>query len=193
LPVAAGCGGGFEARPPESRALVSDDDLARFEEHGVTIHPGLTPPDVSGTYLHDSVGIVDVSGPAGADRQFCNLRETLARYRGDRMMVRDVASIGPGCNGFTHIDGVSMSGSDHCFTLYFRDEATAAGCTSHAVRVISGCVGANGLTDYREGWFDDLQEGAGCAKLIECGLLPPVGSVSVIEERDGLVAKVPSH
>jgi hypothetical protein len=154
----------------------------------MTIHGGMTPPDITGTYLHDSVRVVDV---ADARRHYCNIREELTMYGGRRSVVRNVASIGPGCDGSSRLGGVFISGSDRCFTLYFRSEITAPGCTSSAVRLVSGCVGASGLTGYREASFDEAHVGDSCAALVACGLLAPAGQVSMVEEKDGLVARVP--
>jgi hypothetical protein len=183
LALAAACSDGTHQRPEPSREAVPDELLALFESHGLRVHDGLSPPDVSGTFLHDSVTA------AGGGPHFCNMRDELTAD-GAGTVSRRMTFTGPRCGGSAETSGIFISGADACFTLYLRSDSAAAGCSASVVSVASACLTPAGLTDYHEA-FSDTVAGADCAALVGHGQLLPPGQVLLIEERDGLVARLP--
>jgi hypothetical protein len=174
------------ARPEPSRAIVSDQDLIRFEAAGVPVHRGLTPPDARGSYLNDSVSTL---GPGSA--RPCGMQQALTPDGPDTVR-RTVTFTGARCPRPQDDPGLFISGAGDCFTIYRRaaDADAPGGCTTTTIDVISACVRPTGLVDYREGFSDLTHDGPGCASMVDHGRLMAVGGMVVVTEKDGLVARL---
>jgi hypothetical protein len=182
-----GCGGDGESGVDPSRVLLSDLEIAAFQAHGVPVHAGLTPPNATGTYRHDSVTALEPSTAAQLGTRYCAMEESLV-FTG-QTVSRKIDYTGSGCLGSVEDHGLSVSGADQCFSFYLRLQETSDGCTASTIGVTSACVGKNGLVDYRTG-YSTSAEGGGCASLVDQGRLIPAGSVVVIGEGDGLAVRM---
>jgi hypothetical protein len=189
LLAAPGCGDDAPVRPEQSRSVVSDQDLARIEARGVPIYGGLTPPDASGTYLHDSIAALDTINQGEVSSRFCDMRVSLV-LDGKQTVRRTVTFTGSNCGEPEETAGIFISGSGDCFTLYGKSENAMDGCAVSTVSVTSACVRAGGLFEFREGFSDTAHQGAGCPSMVDNGRLMPLGGVVVFQEADGLVARV---
>jgi hypothetical protein len=182
----AGCGDGELAVDP-SRVILSDQEIAAFQAHGVPVHGGLTPPDVTGTYRHDSVAALDVPKSVDLGTHLCAMEESLASD--GQTISRKITYTGSGCLGSSEDHGLSISGSNQCFSFYVRHQETSNECTASTIEVTSACMTKDGLADYRTG-YSTTAEGTGCAGLVDKGQLIPAGGVVVIGESDGLAARM---
>jgi hypothetical protein len=186
LLAGAGCGGEDPtARPESSRTVVSDEDVARFEAAGVPVHRGLSPPDVRGTYLHDSVSRLG----AAAAGPICGMQQALG-LDGPLTVRRVVTFNGSRCPAAEDDHGLFISGSGECFTVYRRTQDATDGCAATTVNVISACLKPTGLVDYRDAFSDVTHDGPACASMVDHGRLMPIGGMVVVTEKDGLAARL---
>jgi hypothetical protein len=174
-------------RPPGSQAIVSDAELGRIRDLGMPLHGGDQPPDISGTYALDSGRYVAATDPSQLGQATCRARTTYSA-RPDGTLDLDYAYLDCPGAGTTH--GVFISGRGACFSLYARNQQDFEACALTFVTVTSACVSDAGLVDFQYAFLAQAQTGATCAGLVTAGRVPQPGSIAVISETDGLLARV---
>ena len=175
-------------RPEATRTIISDEELAEFEARGVEIHEGLNPPSPDGTYVFDSGVWVYAPREENIGLEACDVRRTLTLEEDGQLTTQVTYLVG--CSGMGESSGAYLSGADTCYTTYGAGTQVFEGCDHATVSVGSACVTDAGLTEVQLAWMVTDYLSGPCQDLIDVGRMPPEGGIVVIEETDGLAARV---
>lgn len=190
LGLAALIGCGDEAPEPTTstglpdavQQILSEEDVARLEALGLTIHRGSTPPNVEGRFLMDTVTLVASSfeDPFQPGHRFVNGTYEFSEQMGPDLIVRrdeEGLSMGDGTGGF-------ISGADGSFSVYAALDSVSRGVMNRTVEIYSGRLGSDGIEEMQVALYMVSKEGDD-----NDAILIPEGTGRLIEEQDGLAVR----
>ena len=180
-----GTGGGSQyAIPSGSQDIMSDEELAYFQDKGFVINEGTNPPDIEGSYeMADSVVTFDESGQHTGRGLYTYVWE-FSNQNEDAVEVAYSTNAGDEASGI----GGFISGQGDCFTVMSRleGESETSGCVFHRVHMFSGCVTENSIDDFQTAYHTrhpgEGPEGAQCEEHDEPRRMS--------EETDGLIDRL---
>lgn len=167
-------------RPEEARAIISDAQLRQFEEAGMQINGGNTPPSIAGTYFFGDPTIeYNTSERWPANSNWCHHNVTYSTT--DNANLYATSFVSTNCDGSGEGSAAYISGQGNCFTLYTQSSGTFEGCYQEGIGVFSACVAANGdFINVKEGSLATLtDESAACATVINRGSVTANGELTV--------------
>ena len=135
-------------RPPEAQEIVSDSDLERLEELGVTVYSGSNPPYIGHSYHADALRIYwDETEGGAVDKGACNRMMTFTPTNIDYEYQMDVDYTN--CSGGEEGVASFVAGDGDCFTVYADNDVTFNGCDYRSVVILTGCLrGDEGIEDF---------------------------------------------
>jgi hypothetical protein len=185
---------GIEGLPTEVSKYIKTKDLEELEEQDYKINYGLTPPNIEGTYLTNSL-VIDYdknnSNAIGSPR--LDRQERFFDQTSDNKITKESVTVE---SNETRVGEVGyLSGDDNCFTFF--DIGTTNrdyGCVVTSAEIVSGCLDAeNNIEDYKIAILM-LEHNS----KILCEYLPKVfnktppvlpGNIRLISETDGLAER----
>lgn len=179
-------------RPPEARDIISDEQLKSFEDLGLPIYGGDSPPDISGTYLFGDWLVEHNTSEywPGGSGGWCHDQYT---YRpAGPANVYNTTLTSPNCDltaqGLNHY----ISGTGRCFTLYNKNSASFNGCDYTSINILSACLNDNG--DFASPMTVDLtssmENTSTCESLVSRGLLKAAGEFSSQRFEDDIAKRI---
>jgi len=174
----------IEGVPEDVNDFLSDEDLKKLEEAGMTIYKGENPPPVDGNYQLDSLTIIyDQYGMEGT--QLTGYSWNYYDQRDTGELTCDYASIGQedvasGLAGY-------ISGENNCFSVYINFTGNNGTCDYEMPMIQSGCLEETGIAKFVMGYIMTKTEETtpgGCSQTMA------VGSVRITEENDQMADKV---
>ena len=162
-------------------ALITQDIVNDLLDTGMNLYQGDAPPTVVGRYRADTLEIVydDVAG---------NPDSNIMPYEIE-VMTQDGSETAL-CQYQDNVDGSECTvsstivGSADCFTIVSDYAGRTASCEYDRTEIVSGCLTADGdIADYQNASILTGSEG-------ECGGIRAEGDLRVMQEGDGLAAKV---
>jgi len=173
-------GGPIDGVPSEVNNFFGQADLDKLKEAGMNINTGINPPDITGTYLGDTLVIsyddTDATGMSVSRYQYTFYDQTAAGAIKVDYTALDAADVATGTGGF-------ISGEGTCFSIYLDTKGVADTCNYKTPNIISGCLNTSGdITSWQQGLIMTEKEGS-------CDTLIPVGHRRIISETDGTVTK----
>jgi hypothetical protein len=159
---------------------ISAGQLRTFESLGLTINEGKDPPDITGTYLCNSLVLKGTNIPDDwpLGTSFDDMEITFYSQNDDGTVLVSYAQDTENGTGL----GAFISGSGSDFTVYAQINGSSDGIEFEDAMVFSGRKTAGGITYFEYGLmltdksydpYDDLIE---------------VGDARVFDENDGLAA-----
>lgn len=164
--------------PAEAYSYISEEQLRELKGMGLPIHDGNYPPDVTGTYLCNSLTLHESNIPDDPVYSFLNMEITFAGQTSDgRVLVSYDQGIESG-SGL----GAYISGWGNQFTIYAQITGTYNGVGFTDAMVFSGTMSSSGIKNFVYALLLTDKEYDPTPYLID------VGQGRVIKESDGLAA-----
>ena len=184
----------IEGLPTEVSKSLTEKDLEELEEQDFKIHYGLTPPDIEGIYIANSLVIdYDKNNPKAAGSPRASRQEYFFDQTSDNKVTKESTSLE---RRFIRVGEVGyLSGSKNCFSFFDIGETNSDyGCMVTTAEIVSGCLDAeNNIEDYQIAVLM-LEHNS----KILCEYLPKVfnttppilpGNIRLVSERDGLAER----
>lgn len=184
----------IEGLPIEISKFLTKKDLGKLEKQDYKINYGLTPPNIEGTYLTNSL-VIDYdknnSNAIGSPR--LDRQERFFDQTSENKITKESVS---GENNETRVGEVGyLSGDGNCFSFF--DIGTTNrdyGCVVTSAEIVTGCLDAeNNIEDYKVAILM-LEHNS----KILCEYLPKIlnktppilpGNIRLVSESDGLAEK----
>lgn len=184
----------IEGLPTEVSKYIKAKDLEELEEQEYEINYGLTPPNIEGTYLANSLVInydknnTNAIGSPRLDRQ-----ERFFDQTSDNRITKESVTVE---SKETRIGEVGyLSGEKNCFSFFDIGETTRDyGCVVTSAEIVTGCLDAeNNIEDFKIAVLM-LEHNS----KILCEYLPKVfnktppilpGNIRLVLETDGLAER----
>ena len=165
--------------PDQVNTFLSEEEILWLEHLGLTLHKGSDPPNIQGSYLLDTLAVY--YDDLGRDFDLASYTYHFTDQIGDSI---NVSFSSPGANDeATNLQGY-ISGSGDCFNVFLNVLGTRPQCNYNMPQIISGCLSASGIIDWRWGLIMGEKAGSGCD-----GMLVD-GHRRILEEADTLAARV---
>ncbi len=171
--------------PANVDAIVDDASLAALEREGFVVHDGTNPPDITGTYAWDST--VRFYPDAFT---ICNGMGTYTLRADGTVMAEEMLTE---CDGGGSVDDAPIAGDGDCFTLFLPSEREFEGCRYRTIKVLSGCISPEGITDPLRASMPNEFLSPACDALVAERRLTGPGEFALRRETDGLMARVPEE
>ncbi|MFW5967911.1 MAG: hypothetical protein ACOCV2_10350 [Persicimonas sp.] len=177
-------------RPDDTQDFIDDDDLEEFEDNGLSIHDGDSPPDIEATYFFGDFSVTYTDSatypPSGGDP--CHSEKTYTAVSDDEY---EESYTSPNCD--SEGDGIAhyISGEESCFTLYRKGSSTFEGCEQETVGLLSACLNDDGdMEDPKSGKLRLSNEGEDCDELVAQGSILGEGERAITEQDDGMAERI---
>jgi hypothetical protein len=166
--------------PPDAYNYISEEQLRELKAMGLPINDGSNPPDVTGTYLCDSLVLknTNISNDFELGHPFANMEIEFDNQNSDGT-VR--VSYWQGSESGTGL-GAYISGWGNRFTIYAQIIGTSSGINFTDAMVFSGTMSSSGIKNFVYALLMTDKDYDPTPYLIE------IGGGRVIEENDGLAA-----
>jgi len=166
--------------PYQVNNIITQDIISEFEEQGLTIHKGFSPPDITGNYYLNSLTNMETGTTYKSySYQFFNQKK-------DYTIELKIASNTSDAQG----KGAFISGNETTFTVYCEIENNVNdGGTMVYIRsldVYSGEITSDGIRNYQNGFIIVDKQNDVNRRFMN------VGDSRVVYEADGLGQKVSS-
>jgi hypothetical protein len=158
---------------------ISSDQLRQLQSMGMTINQGMDPPDVTGSYVCDSLVRTGGNIPGDTANTFADLYLQLASQLADNSLV--VSYDQPPYESGSGL-GAFISGSGNKFTIYAQIDGVSGSVDFKDAMVFSGTMTSSGIEDFVYALLLTEKSPDPYQELIE------VGQGRVITEDDGLAA-----
>lgn len=175
-------------RPRGAQDLVSDSELREFEDYGLVIYGGTTPPDPTGTYHRPDRYHKQHDNEAMVGGSHCETYWTIESTDDPTVYNTSVEYVS--CDGEGSSQASYISGEGNCFTLYKTVYLPLNDCDREILSVISACVGEDGLSS-PEGVHQVLSlEGETCAGMVANNSISGVGDRTMSASRSEFYARI---
>ncbi len=173
-------GEGIDDVPPDVNDFMTPEDKQTLEDQGLTIHTGLSPPNVEGYYYANSLETADRS------MRFMNYSY---RYH-DQTTGLSIKSSHISENGsdISEGKGAFIAGSGNTFSIFMEsiselDQGTHV-TTIESARIYSGTITSDGIKGFQFGFIVTSKKNDKDNRYMN------VGDTRVIYETDGLAERV---
>lgn len=165
--------------PSEVNTIYSEEEILWLEHLGLTMYKGSDPPNIQGSYLLDD--LVIYYDDLGRDFDLANYTYHFTNQKGDSI---NVSFSSPGAKDeATNLQGY-ISGSGDCFNVFINILGKSGDCDYNMPQIISGCLSAGGIIDWRTGLIMGEKTGSTCNTMLT------EGHRRILEEADTLAARI---
>lgn len=172
-------------RPDGAKNVISDADLKRIEEIGMTIYGGTNPPDIAGRYHSDDAYVVydETQGGWLNDPTEYSVCEGYWEYTstGEDLKYESARNF-TSCQGSYSGQETWVSGTGSCFTTYSSVSGTFEGCSRDDINIRSGCLTEDGIANTSRANFGKNYQGDSCSDLVSEGRMGAEGEIRMRQE-----------